>query len=90
VSVALVKQHAKRMRHIRPVLLSAACLAQSYISTLLTGRFSGNKLLKTKCIFRFSPQLLSETFFILRGTEQDNVYLSCLKYPLFLSDFDEI
>jgi len=42
--------------------------------------------------FGFSLQLLFETFFILRRTAQDMVkkYIRLLvKYPLFLSDFNE-
>jgi hypothetical protein len=45
--------------------------------------FGKRKLLKTKCMFWFSPQLLSETVFILR-TERDmiiNVYWSVCKVP---------
>jgi hypothetical protein len=33
--------------------------------------FEKKKLLNTKCVFRVSLQLLSEKFFILRGTERD-------------------
>jgi hypothetical protein len=39
----------------------------------------------------FSLQRLSETFLVLRRIERDiiiNVYRACVKYPLFLSDFD--
>ena len=44
------------------------------------------------CVFRVSLQLLSDTFFILRIIERDmikNVYWLHVKYPLFLSDFNE-
>jgi hypothetical protein len=42
----------------------------------------GRKLLNTKCVFLFSLQFLSETFFILRRNERDiikNVYWSSCK-----------
>ena len=58
-----------------------------------TARFSKKKLLKTKCVFWYSLQRLSETFLILRRTEWDMilyVYWSLCKVPLlFLSDFNE-
>jgi len=46
--------------------------AIKYFSTLSYKRHDFRKtLLNTKCLFRFSLQLLSEKFFILRGTERD-------------------
>ena len=45
------------------------------------------KLLKTKCVFSFSLQLLSETSFILRRTEQDilkNICQSSCKVPVLM------
>ena len=54
--------------------------------------FGGKKLLNTNCVFRFSLQLLSEAFFILKRTKRDiikKVYIGLhIKYPLFLSDFN--
>jgi hypothetical protein len=50
------------------------------------------KLLNSKCVFWFPLQLLSETFLILRGTEEDmikNVQCRHWQYPLFESDFKE-
>jgi hypothetical protein len=47
----------------------------------------GKKSLIIKCVFRFSLQILSETFLILRRTEQDivkNVYWSSCKVALIL------
>jgi len=64
VSAAL-NQHAMR---VRLVLSSVACLALLYVSTLSHKRhdFRKEKYLHTvKCVFRFSQQLLSETFLIL-------------------------
>ena len=48
----------------------------------------GKKFLNTKCVFWFSPQLLYETFLILRRTERDmikNVYRSSCKVPVILA-----
>jgi hypothetical protein len=50
------------------------------------------KLLKIKCVAWFSLRLLSQTFHILRITEENmikNVHRSTRKAPLFLSDFNE-
>jgi len=50
------------------------------------------RLLNTKCVFWFPLQLLSETFLILRRNERDviKMYIGLhVKYPLFLSDFNE-
>jgi len=67
VFVALVIQHVKRMRRIilflwpiRLYQISPQCLTND---TLF---FGGKKLLNTKGVFWISPQLLSETFLILR------------------------
>jgi len=58
VFVALVIQHAKRMR--RTILSSLACLTVPYFSTLSHKRHDFWKmLLNTKCLFWFSLQLLS-------------------------------
>jgi len=49
---------------------------------LINGTIFGKKLLSTKCVFWFSLQLLSETFFILRRIKRDviiNVYWSSCK-----------
>ena len=39
--------------------------------------FGEKKLLKTKCVFWFSLQLLSETFLILKGIERDIIINVC-------------
>ena len=57
-----------------------------------TVRFSGGKLLNTKCVFRFSLQLRSETFLIIRRNERDMIEMYVglhVKYPLFSSDCSE-
>ena len=64
VSVALVIQHAIRMRDI--ILSSVACLVQPYFPALSQKRhnFLGwggrGELLNIKCLFWFSLQILSE------------------------------
>jgi hypothetical protein len=55
---------------------------------LINGTIFGKKLLSTKCAFWFSPQLLSETFLILRINDRvmiKKMYTGLhVKYPLFL------
>jgi hypothetical protein len=85
VSVALVILHAMRMRHIVICGLSGTATFFHIISQ--TARFSEKKikLLNMKCVFRFSPQISSETFVILRRTERDvviNVICKTLKYKI--------
>ena len=49
-------------------------------------------ILNIKCMFRFSVQLLSETFVILIKIERDviKMYIAFLvKYLLFLPDFND-
>jgi len=57
VFVALVTQHAVRIRHV--VLLSVAWLAVQYFSVLAHKRhdFRGNKISSIKCVFIFSKIL---------------------------------
>jgi len=64
-----------------------------YVLSTLSHRLHGfgKRLLKIKCMFSFSLQRLSETL-ILGRFEQDMIIIHvCLnvKYPLFLSDFNE-
>jgi hypothetical protein len=61
VYVALVIQHAKRMRRI--ILTSVACLAVTYFSTyLIHSTIFGKTLLNIKCVFWFSVQLCMKHF----------------------------
>jgi hypothetical protein len=72
VFVALVIQHAMRMRHIVTVAYPALYI----FSTLSHKRhdFFLKKSLSKKCVFSFSVQLLlSATFVILSRTERDKI-----------------
>jgi len=53
---------------------------------LISGTIFLIELLNINCVFRFSPQLLSETFLILRRNEREviiNVHRSSRKFPVF-------
>jgi hypothetical protein len=64
VSVALVIQNAKRMRRI---MSSVGSPALQHFSTLSHKRHNfRKKLLNMKCVFRFSTQILPETFIVLK------------------------
>jgi hypothetical protein len=83
MSVALVIQHAKRMRH--SILSSVACLAVPYFSTLSHKRHDCRKIYWTLNVFWFSLQLLSETFVILRRIQRDitiNVHRPSREVPV--------
>jgi hypothetical protein len=69
-----------------------ACPALLYFSTLSHKRQIKRKLLNTICVIRFSLQLLSETFLILRRNERDviKMYIGLhVKYLLFFFNFNE-
>jgi hypothetical protein len=90
VSVALVIQHAKRMRRII-LYLWPVWLYHIFPHYLINGTIFGKMLLNIKCVFWFSLQLLSETFLIIRIIQPDiiiNVHRSSCKVPLLLSDFN--
>jgi len=58
---------------------------------LINNRMFGKILLNIKCLLLFSLQLLSETFLILRSTEQDmiiNVYTYSFRVPVILARFE--
>jgi hypothetical protein len=73
---------------------SVACLALPYFSTLSHKRHKYRKkkiVIEREICVLISPQLLSETFPILRSIELDiKMYTSLhIKFPLFLFDFNE-
>ena len=76
------------MRRVIHVLLSMACSAQQYFSTLSHKRhdFRGKNILNTKCVFNFLWNM-SETLLFLRRTERDmikNVNCFSCKVPVIL------
>ena len=93
MSVALVIQHAKRMRCV--ILSSMPCPAVQYFSTLSHKRHDfrgggggGNE--HKKRVFFLSLQILSETFLILKRIQRDtitNVRGSSCKIPVILVRF---
>jgi len=76
-----------RMRHI--VVYGLPPLCKVFPHYLINGSIFGKTLQKTKCLFWFSLQLLSETFLILSRNKRDmipNVYRFSCRVPLLLSD----
>jgi hypothetical protein len=75
------------MRMRRIILSSVACPALQYFSTLSHKWYNFQKnLLSGKCVFWFSLQLWSKTFFILRRNQRDrikNVYCCWCEVPLY-------
>jgi len=93
VLVALVIQHAMRMRHI---FICGLCGFTTFffpyylINATIFGLNVLIDVLNTKCVFWFYLQLLSETFLILRRTERDmikNLYRSSCKVTVILVRF---
>ena len=80
-----------RMRRIVICGLFGAKIFLHIISQ--TARFSDKKVVEhKKCVFWFSVRSLAETLLFLRRTDGNmvkNVYWSSVKYPLFLSYFNE-
>jgi hypothetical protein len=71
VYVVIRTHHAMRMRHV------AICCLASYTTffshDLIKGTIFGKPLWNRKCVFWFSLQLSSETFFVLRRIERDMI-----------------
>jgi len=89
VFVALVIQHAMRMRYI--VMWPSQFSVLQYFSILSQKRYDFRKK-KRKCVFWFPLHLLSETFLIVRRIKLCMIkkYAGLhVKYPLFLSDFNK-
>ena len=85
VSVALGSQHEIRMRH--NVICGLPRYTKCFPHYITNGNIFEKKLLNTKFVFRFSLQLLSETFHTVIRNERDmikNVYRSSFKYRAFL------
>ena len=87
LSVALVIQRQKRM--LRIILSSVAPLASPHFSTLFHKQCNfGKEFLNINRVFRFSIQIWSETFLILRRIQRDfiiNVKTSSCKVPVIHS-----
>ena len=74
-----------RRSHLCPVRLHSI-----FAHYLINGTIFEKTLLKIKCLFCFSLQLLSENFLILRRTERDvikNVYWFSCKVAVILVRF---
>ena len=83
VFIALVTQHATRMRHIANCGLPRSAVFSPHY--LINGTFFGKMSSNTKCVFWFSLQRLSETFLILRRNDRymiENVYRSSCTVPV--------
>ena len=77
--------------HDHTILSSVACLTLPYFLISSQQHDIRGGLLNIKCVFWFSLHL-SEIFLILRRAERDmiiNLYWFSVKYPLFLSDFND-
>jgi hypothetical protein len=88
VFVALVSQHATRMR----LIVTCGLSGYTIFFHISHKRHDFRRVTEHKSVFWFSLQLSSETFLIPRGNERDmikNVHGLHIKYPLFLSDFNE-
>jgi hypothetical protein len=89
-----LKPYASSMQCACAIFSSVACPALQYFCILFHKRhyFLKKNIYNKKCMFWFSLQLLSGTYFILGRNERDvikNVAGLRVKCPLFLSDFYE-
>jgi hypothetical protein len=89
VHTALLIQHAARMRHI---VTSFVASWSPHFSTFAHKRcdFWKKKLLNTKCVFSFSVQLSFKTSHSKKNLARYCQKCLHVKYPLFLSDVNEI
>ena len=84
--VALLIQHATRTRQ---TIICGLSGSTKFLDIIF---FRKKKILNTKCVFRFSLQVLFKIFLILKEIQRDifiNVNNIHVKYPLFLSNFNE-
>ena len=88
---ALVIQHEKHIfsaRHYIVICGGSGCTFFPHYP--INGTILRKKLLNIKCVFRFSPQLLCETFLTLRRNKWDmikNVRRSSCKVPVIIVRF---
>ena len=82
--VVLSVQREVRMHRI--VICGLSASYHIFPQHLFKGTIFGNKLLKKRYLFRFSLQILSETFLILRKIKRDSITNMLgihVHYPLF-------
>jgi hypothetical protein len=89
VSVALVIQHAMRVRYIVVCGLSGCTVFFPHYLIIDT-IFEEKNLLDTKCVFWFSLQLLSETFLSLRSIKRDMIKKCLLVFLWTIRHFNAI
>jgi hypothetical protein len=80
----LVFRHANRIFSAHYIVIcNLSRRAMFFHGIAQTAGFSKRKLLNMKCVFRFSAQLLSETFIILRKVQRHiiNSHRSSRKLP---------
>jgi hypothetical protein len=91
INTSIQKPYSSSMQRAYAIFycnLSPVCIHHIFRHCLINDT---KKLLKTKCVFWFSLQLLSRTFLILRRIQRDivkNIKSRHVKYPLFLPCFN--
>jgi len=86
VFLALLIQHANHI--FSAPFYSVMCCLFGCSYCIINSTLFGKKLLNIKCVFRFSLQLLFETFLTLRNIQRDNiinVHRSSCKIPVILA-----
>jgi hypothetical protein len=89
VSGGLVIQHAKRMRRILLSSVASPAVPYFFPHYLINATIFGKTILNIN-VFRFSLQLLYETFLILRRIQRDvmvNIFGSAYKVPVIIVRF---
>ena len=88
--VALLIQHARNARAPYCIVICGLWLHHIIRHYVINDTVFGKKLFNIKCVSRFSLQLLSKTFLILRRMQQDiviNVKTSSCKVPVIFVGF---